>query len=263
MPLISAGGIQINYIEKGRGFPIILLHGLSDDCNLWTPLLPGLSERYRTVAIDLRGHGLSSRPDERYTIRRFSQDLSAFMQKMEIDKAHLMGLSMGAAVAQQFALDHPKKTRSLVLLSAFARADPHFKEKLTDLRENLVEGGVPDFFDEAVRLVVTPEFRAANSAAIADSKIYAVRINSAEALIRAIDACLEFDLRDSISKISAPVLILSGREDVFTRLTLAEEIHKSITGSTWTIMEGVGHNLFTPENVPPLLRRVLDFLAFR
>ena len=129
------------------------------------------------------------------------------------------------------------------------------------LRNSLVAGGIPAFFDEAVKLVVTPDFISANAAAIADSKKYAIGINSPAALIRAVDACLAFDIRDRVSQISAPVLIISGREDVFTPNNLAAEIHLSIPGSTWITMDGVGHNLITPENVPPLAHAVLDFLA--
>jgi 3-oxoadipate enol-lactonase len=261
MPEISARGIQINYEEKREGFPLILLHGLSDDLNLWTPLLPEFSGRYRTIAIDIRGHGHSGKPNIPYSIHQFSEDLFAFLDKMGICRAHLLGLSMGAAVVQQFALDHPDKAACIVLLSAFDHIDPHLQETLIGLRNSLVAGGIPAFFDEAVKLVVTPDFISANAVAIADSKKYAVGINSPTALIRAIDACLEFDVRDRVSQISAPMLIISGKEDVFTPNSLAAEIHLSVPGSTWITMDGVGHNLITPENVSPLARTMLDFLA--
>ncbi|MGA9048235.1 MAG: alpha/beta hydrolase [Dehalococcoidia bacterium] len=232
MPEILARGIQFNYEEWGEGFPLVLLHGLSDDLNLWTPLEPEFSVRYRTIAIDMRGHGHSGKPDIPYSIHQLSEDLFAFLEEMNIARAHLMGLSMGACVIQQFALDHPDKAASIVLLSAFDHADPQLQEKLMNLRNSLVAGGIPAFYDEAVKLVVTPEFIAANAAAIADSKKYSVGINSTAALIRAVDACLEFDIRDRVSQIRAPLLIISGAEDVFSPNNLAAEIHFSIQGST-------------------------------
>jgi len=261
IPEITANGIQINYREKGEGFPLVLLHGLSDDLNLWNPLLPEFSARYLTIAIDVRGHGHSTKPGVPYSISQFSGDLVAFMDKLGISRAHLLGLSMGAAIAQQFALDHPQRTGALVLLSAFQRAEGGFRPKLLELRKKLIDDGVPAFFDAAVKLVVTPEFQSAYAAAIEESKKYCIQINTAPALIRAVGACLEFDIHERVSQISAPTLVLSGKEDVFTSNELAWKVYHAIKGSKWTIMPGVGHNLVTPENVPPLAHAVLDFLA--
>ena len=99
MPVINTGEIDINCVESGKGFPLILLHGLSDDLNLWAPLLPDLSARFRVIAIDTRGHGHSSKPDSPYSIRQFSDDLLAFMDKLGISSAHLMGLDFCNVVA--------------------------------------------------------------------------------------------------------------------------------------------------------------------
>jgi 3-oxoadipate enol-lactonase len=260
MPSINTGQISINYQESGEGFPLILLHGLSDDLNLWNPLVPELSKKYRTIALDLRGHGHSARPEAPYSIHQFSSDLLAFMDKLGIARSHLMGLSMGAAVAQQFALDYPEKTGALVLLSAFGRVEGGFRTKLLELRSALISGGVPAFFDEAVKLVVTPEFRTAYAGEIADSKKYCIQVNSASALVNAIAACLAFDIHDRVSQISAPALVLCGKEDVFTSNELAWKVYHAIKGSRWLIMPGVGHNLITPENTSRLTRTVLDFL---
>ena len=261
MPLITANDIQTSYVEKGNGFPLILLHGLSDDLNLWSPLLPTLSGRWRTIALDIRGHGHSGKPEAPYSIGQFSDDLLAFMRGMEIERAHLLGLSMGAAVAQQFAIDHPGKTGSLVLLSAFDHADDYFKARLLGLRDRLLKEGVAGFFDEAVKLVVSVEFISRYSAAIEDSRKYCVSINSAPALVRAIDACLKFDVRTKVSSISSRMLVISGKEDVFSRVNLAEDLHRSVRGSKWLVMDGVGHNVLTPENVDPLGQAILTFLS--
>ncbi len=260
MPVITANGIQINYEEKGEGFPLVLLHGLSDDLNLWNPLLSELSSHYRTIAIDIRGHGHSGKPDSSYSVHQFSDDLLGFMDKLDISRAHLMGLSMGAAIAQLFALDHPDRTGALVLLSAFGRAEGGFRTRLLELRKTLINEGVPAYFDEAVKLVVTPEFQSVNAAAIADSKQYCIQVNSASALVNAVGACIGFDVHDRNSQISAPTLVLCGKEDVFMSNELAWKVYHAIKGSKWLIMPGVGHNLITPENVTPLLRAVQDFL---
>lgn len=260
MPVITANGIEINYQEMGEGFPLVLLHGLSDDLNLWNPLLPEVSSHYRTIAIDIRGHGHSGKPDSPYSVHQFSDDLLGLMDQLGISRAHLMGLSMGAAIAQLFALDHPDRTGALVLLSTFERAEGGFRTRLLELRKTLISGGVSAFFDEAVEFVVTPEFQLAHASAIADSKQYCVQINFAPALVHAVGACLAFDIHDKGSQISAPTLVLCGKEDAFMSNELAWKVYHAIKGSKWLIMPGVGHNLITPENVLPLLRAVLDFL---
>jgi len=76
-----------------------------------------------------------------------------------------------------------------------------------------------------------------------------------------VGACIAFDIHDRVSQISAPVLVLCGKEDIFTSNELAWKVYHAIKGSKWLIMSGVGHNLVTPGNIPPLSRAVLDFLT--
>ena len=260
MTRVFANGIDINFQQEGTGFPLVLIHGLSDSSVLWVPLMPKLSRHYRTIALDVRGHGESEKPDMPYSIQLFSEDLLCFLQKLKLPNAHLLGFSLGAAVAQQFTLDHPDKTGSLILLSPFSYNDPCLRENLKGLRESVARGGLPAFFDEAIRLVVTPEFISTNVDAIARMKEECIRTNSPAAVLRAIDACVNFNVRDRISQIPHPTLVISGREDVMSPIHLAEQIHRSIKGSKWKIMEGVGHNLLIPENVPRLAQIILEFL---
>jgi len=260
MTRVSANGIDIRYQQEGTGFPLILIHGLSDSSVLWVPLMSKLARHYRTIALDLRGHGESEKPDMPYSIQLFSEDLLCFLQRLKLPNAHLLGFSLGAAVAQQFTLDHPDKTSSLILLSPFSYSDPDLRKNLERLRESVARGGLPAFFDAAIRLVVTPEFISANVDAIAQMKRECVRINSPAAILRAIDACVNFDVRDRLSQITHHTLLISGSEDVMSPIHLGEQINRCIRGSEWKIMEGVGHNLLIPENLPRLAQIILEFL---
>lgn len=253
-------GIDISYSEAGVGFPFALIHGLSDSSTLWNPLIPKLSARYRTIALDLRGHGESGKPDVPYSVQLFTEDLLCLLQKLSIPKAHVMGLSLGAAVSQRLALDHPERVRSLIMLSPFSYTDSASRHNLEMLRERVTSGGLSAFFDAAVSLVVTPEFISANADPISEAREECVRINSRTSIIHAIDACLNFDDRDRISQISQPTLIISGRQDALTPIHLAEQIHLSIKSSDWKIIEGVGHNLLVPYNVPKLTHIILEFM---
>ena len=260
MPVVHANGIDINYAESGEGFPLILLHGLSDDLNLWAMTVPALSGKFRTIAFDLRGHGHSSKPDAPYTMQLLAGDLYGLMEALQIERAHIMGLSMGAAIAQLFATFHPEKSDRLVLLSTFDHADRHLRERCAGLVQSLEAGDMAGFFDGAVKLVVSADFIAANQSAMAEAKKYCMAVNSPSALARVISGCMSFDGREYTKRITAPALLISGKEDRFTRAALAGEVHRAIPGSQWLVMDGVGHNLLVPDNLPRVLDAVMGFL---
>jgi 3-oxoadipate enol-lactonase len=259
MPKIPVRDIEVNYLEEGTGFPLVLVHGLNGDLTGWALVVPEFAKHYRTLALDVRGHGGTSKPDQSYSVKGFSEDLLEFLRKKQIPKVHLLGLSMGGAIAQQFTLDHPEMVRSLVLVSTFSHVDDHARRAFEGLKGDLAQGGYPAFFDGVLKLAFTPEYIAANPGPIAELKKKRIQVNSPVAIGRATDACMAFDLKDQISRITLPTLVVSGREDVFTPIHLAEQIHRSIRGSEWKILEGVGHALYI-EEAPALSQTVLEFL---
>lgn len=259
MPKVRVRDIEMNYEETGPGFPLILIHGLNGDLTGWALVVPELSKHYRTIALDVRGHGATSKPDQPYSIKGFSEDLHEFMRRLEIPKAHILGLSMGGAIAQQFALNHPEMTQSLVLVSTFSYIDEQAHRAFARLSHTLKDGGYPAFFDEVIKLAFTPQYIAANPGPLAELKKKRIATNSPVAIARATDACVAFNLKNEISKISVPTLIVSGRNDVFTPIHLGEQIHRSIPRSQWRVLEDVGHNLYIEKGLE-LAQVVLDFL---
>jgi len=259
MSRVRVRDIEINYQEEGAGDPLILIHGLNGDLAGWALIMPELSKHYQTIALDVRGHGGTSKPDQPYSIKGFSEDFYGFMNQLKIPKPHILGLSMGGAIAQQFALDHPEMIRSLVLVSTFSYVDEKALRAFARLRHTLRERGYPAFFDELVQLAFTSEYIAANPGPLAELKEKRVRMNSPLAIGRAADACMAFNLKNEIAQIALPTLIVSGKEDIFTPIALAEQIHRSIRGSEWKILDGVGHNLYI-EKPGQLTQLVLDFL---
>jgi 3-oxoadipate enol-lactonase len=259
MPKIPVRDIEIHYREQGAGFPLVLLHGLNGDLTGWALAIPEWARHFRTIAVDIRGHGESGKPDQPYSIKGFAEDLHEFLRTLTIPQAHILGLSMGGAIAQQFALDFPQMVRSLVLVSTFSHIDEPCRRAFLKLRESLSSGGYPAFFDTVVELAFTPAYIAANPTGIAELKEKRIRSNSPAAIGRATEACLSFHLKDEIAAIRRPTLVISGREDVFTPIHLAEQIHRAIPHSQWKILEGVGHNLYIEKPVQ-LADIVLNFL---
>jgi pimeloyl-ACP methyl ester carboxylesterase len=149
---------------------------------------------------------------------------------------------------------------SLTLLSPIDSADQTFATNLMKLQKSITNGGISAFFDEAIKLIVSPEFASANSEALLDVKKICIKINSSTAIFNAIAACLEFDPSNVNTKITQPTLIISGKLDVFTPVHIAEKTQREIGGSQLKILEGVGHNLFIPEKIRELSEIVLSEL---
>ena len=106
------------YIEQGIGFPLILLHGNGEDCAYFTRQIDSFSENFHVIALDTRGHGQTPRGEAPFTIRQFAEDLLAFMDQHNIEKAHLLGFSDGGNIAMVFALKYPERVGKLILNGA-------------------------------------------------------------------------------------------------------------------------------------------------
>lgn len=110
--------IQLHFIEKGSGFPLILLHGNSEDASYFSSQIEYFSAFYRVIAIDTRGHGQSARGQAPFTINQFAEDLKAFFDAAHILSAHILGFSDGGNIALTFALRYPTYVRTLILNGA-------------------------------------------------------------------------------------------------------------------------------------------------
>lgn len=111
-------GIQLHYIEKGQGTPLILLHGNGENSGYFKHQITCFSKTYRVIAIDTRGHGQSPRGFGPFTIRQFAEDLYNFMEEKRIEKAHILGFSDGGNTAMIFAMQYPQKVEKLILNGA-------------------------------------------------------------------------------------------------------------------------------------------------
>ena len=112
------GDIQLNYVERGAGDALILLHGNGESLDYFAGQLDFFARFYRVIALDTRGHGASPRGSAPFTIRQFAEDLRAFMDEQNIDSAHILGFSDGGNIALSFALKYPRRVRKLILNGA-------------------------------------------------------------------------------------------------------------------------------------------------
>ena len=112
-------GVRTHYLKAGRGEPVILIHGFTGNHAMWYLQVPALAKRYRVIAYDARGHGDSEHPGSGYDLSTLVSDLAGLMDQLEIQKAHLVGLSMGGMIVQRFGLAFPERAADLTIADSF------------------------------------------------------------------------------------------------------------------------------------------------
>ena len=251
-------GVTLEYTEQGNadGVPVILLHGYTDSRRSWDLVLPRLPPRYRVFAISQRGHGTSSVPLEGYRVADFSGDVKAFLDAKRIDRAIIVGHSMGSMVAQQFAIDHPSRLQALVLTGAFFVRAGHpvlvdfWEQAVSQLPDDVPAKFVEDFQRSTVTKPLPDGFF---ETVVGESRRLPGRVWR--------DAFREFlvtDLTAGVGTITTPTLIIWGDQDAFSVKQDQDSLVTRIRGAKLVTYEGIGHaaNWEVPE------RFAGDLLAF-
>jgi pimeloyl-ACP methyl ester carboxylesterase len=263
MPIVQANGIDINYEVQGEGEPLILIPYLAADQACYAFQVPEYAKHFRCFSVDLRGAGLSGKPDGTYTTELFADDVAAFMQAADLDSAHVFGLSLGAAAGMWLAAKHPDRVKSLSLHSAWDATDPFLRvvvegwqvmaEGLGSVTEMVIRGIFPWCF--------TPELYAARPEYI-DSLADFVRsrpMPPVDALLRQSGAVLAHDARAVLGSIQAPTLITFGRHDMACSTRFAEPLSSAIPDTELIVFEDCAHAPIY-ENVEDFNHRTLEFL---
>lgn len=118
MPRLRVNGIELHYLQQGEGTALVLLHGLGTGSADWDYVMPALSQRFRVIAPCLRGFGASERPPGPYSVPLLADDVLGLLDALAIERCHLCGVSLGGAVALQFAVDHPARLESLIVINS-------------------------------------------------------------------------------------------------------------------------------------------------
>jgi 3-oxoadipate enol-lactonase len=144
MLIDEVNGTRLNVIEEGEGPALLLLHGLGGSWREWAPQLDALSDTYRCIAIEHRGHGRSERTSGRYSIDLFTNDVAAVCGALGVTHAHVAGLSMGGMIGLDLALRYPWLVDSLVLAASAARPDESFRLGLEAISRFVRDQGFAD-----------------------------------------------------------------------------------------------------------------------
>src|SRR5262249_31261843 len=263
MPTVQANGIDIYYEQQGEGPPLVLIPYLAADQACYAFQVAEYAKHFTCSSVDLRGAGLSGKPDGSYTTEVLANDVAAFMQAIGVDSAHVFGLSLGAATGMWLAARHPARVRSLSLHSAWDRTDPFLRailegwrsmaQALDSVTEMVIKGIFPWCF--------TPELYAARPEYI-DSLAEFVRgrpMPPVDAFLRQSEAVLTHDAQQVLGSIQAPTLLTFGRHDMVTSTRFAGPIRDAIRGCELIVFEDSAHAPIY-ENVEQFNQQTLAFL---
>lgn len=262
MPKVVANDIETNYEMQGEGEPLILIPYLAADNACYAFQVADYAKQFRCISLDPRGAGESSKPDQPYSTELFADDVAAFMQALGIERAHVMGLSLGAATGMWLAAKHPGRVASLSLHSAWPKTDP-FLRTVVDGWRALATG-----LDDVTEMVIlgilpwclTPDLYAAKPDYV-DSLAAFVRSRPKQpldAFMRQSAAVQAHDAEAQLSRIDAPTLITFGRWDLVCS-TRFEHALLTIPDSEVHVFEDCAHAAIY-EDVPAFNERTLAFL---
>jgi 3-oxoadipate enol-lactonase len=263
MPTVQANGIDIYYEVQGEGEPLVLIPYLAADQACYAFQVAEYAKHFSCFTVDLRGAGLSGKPEGTYTTELVADDVAAFMQAAGIDRAHVGGLSLGAATGMWLAAKYPARVKSLSLHSAWHRTDPFLTVVVGTWRVMAPAlGSVTDMVIQGIfPWCFTPELYAARPEYI-DALADFVRgrpMPPVDAFLRQSQAVLGHDASGVIGAIQAPTQITFGRHDQVTSTRFADPLQTAIAGSEVVVFEDCAHAPIY-ENVEEFNRRTLAFL---
>jgi pimeloyl-ACP methyl ester carboxylesterase len=230
---------QVHHPEHIGGPAVVLLHGLGSCGDDWPLQLSPLEPFYRVITLDLPGHGQSRLPPGWTTVRGLAAPVAALLERLEEPPAHIVGLSLGGAVALQLAVDWPARVRSLIIVNSFARM-PHLSagNGRALVRITLLLFGPMSLVGKWIAAGLFPGEDQAMLRQVAAERIAA---NRRGAYLRLLSAAARFDLRPRLAEVSCPALIVAGDRDATVPLEAKVELQARIPGARIEIVPDSGH----------------------
>jgi 3-oxoadipate enol-lactonase len=259
MAFLENQGTKIYWDEQGHGEPILLIMGLGYASVLWHRLRPALAQKYRTIAFDNRGVGLSDVPPGPYSIATMASDAAAVLDAARVSCAHVFGISMGGMIAQEFALQYPARTRSLILgcTSAGGPSAVRAERNVTDILfargmtlSQAREAILPHIYDAS-----TPREKIDE-----DVKLRQAWLPTPAGYMSQLQAIVGWEAYSRIDQIRVPTLVIHGKSDELVPPGNGESIAQRIPGAKLVLLEHASHLFFT-DQTEAALRTILDFLC--
>lgn len=263
MPTVRVGDIQIFYQDVGEGDPLLLIMGFGGDHTAWALQMADFAARYRVIAFDNRGVGQTDSPDHPYTTRMMAGDALGLMDALDIDRAHVLGVSMGGMIAQELVLARPDRVRSLHLACTFARPDAYMLALNSAWREMRIGLGRESTMRTLGLWLFSPityTERPELIEVLLQNSLATPYPQSLAGFLRQGEAVAAHDALDRLSAIRCPTLVSVAEDDILVPPRFAREIVARIPGAELGLVPSAGHGYFLER--PDVFNQLsLDFIV--
>jgi 3-oxoadipate enol-lactonase len=261
MPTARVNDVEINYRLEGAGpETIVLVNGLADDLETWVLQMDDLlAAGYRVLRFDNRGIGASSKPAGPYSTAMFAADTKALVDDLGITGFHLMGVSMGGMIAQEYALAYPSDLVSVTFGCTYAAPGPFCSRMFSMWQDMAPVLGVPFIMRDVTLWAFTTGFfeqRPEEAAEFETAMRYMDQ--PVHAYLAQLAAIQTHDTTARLAQITTPALVLAGEEDILIPVALSRRLHEAVPGSAWATTPG-GHACIW-EHPAPFNQVFLDFV---
>jgi 3-oxoadipate enol-lactonase len=262
VPTASVNGIDINYSLEGDGAStIVLVNGLADDLNTWEfQMADLLGSGYRVLRFDNRGVGQSSTPPGPYTSRLLAADAKALVDHLGLTGFHLMGVSMGGMIAQEYALAHPGDVVTATFACTYAAPGPFCSRMFSMWHDMAPVNGVPFIMRDVLLWAFTVPFfdERPDDAAAFEGELAAMTM-TVDAYLAQLEVIRTHDTTERLGALAVPTLVLAGEEDILIPVRLSRQLHALVPNAEWATTKG-GHACMW-EHPEAFNATYLDYLA--
>jgi len=275
MGIVTVGSVRLYCEQQGKGEPLLLIMGLAADSRAWMFQTRDFARHYRTIAFDNRGVGRSAKPPGPYSIHEMADDTAGLLDTLGVERAHVVGVSMGGMIAQELALRHPARVRSLVLGCTYPEPDAAVEQQrefsFTELGGRVTAGGEVHidltaldplrFFQHMLPRVFNESFIDRELPTLLELFGGVLEHGfSMEAILGQVAAAMGHSTTDRLHLIAVPTLVITGDADLLIPPGNSEILARHIPGARLVKVPGGSHafNFETPEIFN---REVLEFLA--
>lgn len=259
MPWANLSDQQAYYEMKGQGDVLLLVAGLGTTACVWAPIQGQLAKHFQLITMDNRGIGRSVARRRPRDLTHYSADLIELLDHLQVERAHIVGLSLGGIIAQRLAVDHPNRIKRLVLISCSDRFSPYLRE-MTQLIASTANLPSADQFNRTLSLLSSsPSAVDNNFNATSQHDKQPLDRRTRRAILEQLHCLGVSNPRDDERKIAAPTLVIAGQFDGLIPHCYARQMADAIPDSRFVLLDGVGHNPVNecPDHLCDLVMRFL------
>jgi pimeloyl-ACP methyl ester carboxylesterase len=262
--VLLPNGEHLAYIDMGdpKGPPVVLIHGYTDNARDWVPLIPYLNKHYRLIAVDIRGHGRSDKPECCYAKIDFAYDIKLLLDALHVRKADIVGHSLGSMITQVFAEEWPERVRRVILIASTGGPKPGTlpKKPAYDFASDIRKLQEPIDPDSAFMLEWWSSPTPVDEDFIRRQRRDAANIPLAVWLAVLEQGVTTADLQSTLPKLKAPALLIWGSKDPIMEEEVRQSLRDALPAANVKVFDGLGHNPFweDPEAVAKVVDRFLD-----